>query len=170
MKKKRKFKKLTYFFWEGKLHRVLRAVPSRNELFAWCYKDEREVMFVYSHIKFHHEPAFTTKEVCQFFNRHRVTIENDISAGAIRRPELSYSLDENRWPIKYFWTRDQVYEYHDYLINVHRGQPRKDGRVTPWSGLPSRNELRAMMEDNITVLIKDNEDGRVFPAFRENMW
>jgi hypothetical protein len=62
-----------------------------------------------------------------------------------------------------------VYEYHDYLLNVHRGRPRADGRVTPASKLPSRNELRAMMEDNVTILIQD-EDGNVFPAFRETMW
>lgn len=166
---KRKSKKLTYFFWDGKLHRRLRIVPGRNELFAWCYQDEREVQFVYSHIKFHHEPAFTTRQVCQFFDRSRMSIERDIQAGAIRRPELSYSLDEKRWPSKYWWSKSQVYEYHDYLLNVHRGRPRTDGRVTPASKLPSRNELRAMMEDNVTILIQD-EDGNVFPAFRETMW
>lgn len=166
---KRKSKKLLYFFWDGKLHRRLRIVPARNELFAWCYKDEREVQFVYSHIKFHHEPAFSNADVCRFFKRAKFSIERDLKAGAVRRPELAYSLDGKRWPTKYYWTKKQVYEYHEYLMNVHRGRPRKDGRMTPASKLPSKNELRAMMEDNVTVLIQD-EEGNTFPAFREVMW
>lgn len=167
---KGKSKKLRHFFWEGKLHKTLRIVPPRNELFAWCYKDAREVLFVYSHIKFHHEPAFTTAQVCQFFKRTKVSVERDILAGAVRRPELSYTLDEKRYPTKYFWTKAQVYEYHDYLLNVHRGRPREDGRTTAWRELPSRNELRAMMEDNVTILVQDDTTGKTYPAFRETMW
>jgi hypothetical protein len=107
-------------------------------------------------------------QVSKMINRHRVNIERYILEGKIRPPERIYSLDGNKTPGKYMFSEKDVFELHDYLLTVHIGRPRKDGRVTP-GRMPSRAELRAMMQHDTTVYIK-SADGTFMPVWKEIDW
>ena len=169
-KRKQKKKRLNFFFHDGKLHKTVRVARTRNEVYAWCFKDKREVMFVYSHILLHHEPAYTNIEVARLVNRSVKIVREHLMKGYIEVPEMAYSLSTGR-PWMYFWTKEQVYRYHDFLVyELHRGRPRADGQVTPEWKTPCRPELRAKMEDNMTILAVNEETGETFPVFRETMW
>lgn len=163
---------LRWFFWDGKLHKTTRVSAMRNELFAWCFPEEREVQFAYSHIKFHHEKAWRTRDVAEMLDRHILTINKDISERkVIPKPAVGYPIGRSpdEMPRWYMWSKKDIYRYHDYLMGVHYGSPRKDGKITVNKRLPNRNELRAKMEDGYTILIQD-KDGNTYPAFRETMF
>lgn len=163
---------LRWFFWDGKLYRTTKVSVLRNELFAWCFEDQQEVQFAYSHIKFHHEKAWRTRDVAKILNRSPSAIKNDISHfKVIRKPAVGYPVGRppGSIPKWYMWSKKDIYMYHDYLLGVHYGLPRKDGKITPNKNLPTRAELRAKLNDDYTILIQDKH-GNTYPAFRETMF
>ena len=79
-----------------------------------------------------------------------------IKNGDIRRPQASYSLDENRNEHAYFWSEKDIMDLHAYLSSVHFGRPRKDGLVTP-KDMPTASELRAMIRQGTVLYVKVGE-------------
>jgi len=113
------------------------------------------------------EKAFPISEVSKLINRHRVIIENYILDGKIRTPQRIYTLDTKR-PGKYMFSEKDVLDLHDYLLTVHIGRPRKDGKITP-GRMPSRAELKAMMRHDTTMYVK-SADGTFTPVWKEMDW
>lgn len=93
------------------------------------------------------------------------TINNAITNGDIERPQITYSLDENRNEYAFYWREEDIMALHDYLKTVHFGAPRKDGRVTP-KELPTNSELRAMIRQGTVLYVKDGE--KFVPTWRAN--
>lgn len=161
-------RKMRYFFHDDRLYKTLYVNRPADFIYAWDYEGRRRVQFVYSYIKKAHERAFTTKEVGSMMGRTRMALMNYISAGEIRRPPMSYALDGTFRPHKYLWRKKDVYELHDYLLTVHFGRPRKDGQVRPY-GIPTKAELRAMM-DHETIYYVKNQEGKMVKVFKEPDW
>lgn len=166
--RRKRSKRLRYFFLDGHLHKVLRQVSSQDLVVAWDYKEGKRKAYSLASVRKYHGKAYSTREVSELINRHQVNVENYIVRGNIRTPAQSYALNERRTPGAYFFTEEDVYELHDYLLTVHRGRPRKDGQITP-SGIPSRAELRAMMKSGSATYIK-NEAGEFVQVWKENDW
>ena len=56
-------KELRYFFLNDKVHKVLRASRSKDELVAWCYPDSKRVLYSYSQVYKHLGKAYSVKQV-----------------------------------------------------------------------------------------------------------
>lgn len=108
------------------------------------------------------------QQVGKMIGRTRVQIENYILRGDIRRPQRIYTLDVEKKPGKYFFSEADVLGLHDYLLTVHIGRPRKDGRITPGK-MPSKAELRAMMKHDLVTYVKTDE-GEFRPIWKEIDW
>lgn len=77
-KREPKSKKLRYFFLNDKIHKVLSASRSKDEIIAWCYPDKKRVLYPYSQVKKYMGQAYTLVQVASILNRHRVTIQDYI--------------------------------------------------------------------------------------------
>ena len=88
VRKKRdsKRKKLRYFFLNDKVHKVLRSSRAKDELVAWCYPDQKRVMYPYSLVEKNMENAYSMKDVSGLLNKHTVTLHDYILEGKIQAP------------------------------------------------------------------------------------
>lgn len=167
-KRRRPNRRIRYFYLNDRLYKVLRVIRAEDFVEAWDYADEKSVGFIWSDVKKRMERAMPMSEVSALIGRHRVQIENYILDGMIKAPQKTYSLDANKNPGKYMFSEKDVLALHDYLLTVHVGRPRKDGRITPRS-MPSKPELRAAMKHNIVTYVKTGEN-EYSPAWKEPDW
>jgi hypothetical protein len=159
---KRKSRKLTYFFLNGKLHRSLYINRAGDLITAWSYPEHKRVGYTYSDVKRRREKAFTTAQVSKMINRSRVAIQNVLIRGDIEAPQNTYSIagylkDGNDDIYKYMWAEEDVLNLHEYFSQVHFGRPRKDGLINPYP-MPSARELRALMRHDEILYIKRGEE------------
>lgn len=146
----------TYFFLNDQIHRRLHISRGKDLLLAWNYPEGKRVRANYSTVINRHKKAFTTKQVCEMVNRGRLTIENAIIDGMIERPQHTYGLDEHRRIYQYMWREKDIMDLLEYLSSIHQGRPRKDGEITN-NGLPTPRELRAMINDDHVLYVKQGE-------------
>lgn len=161
-------KRVNYFYLNSDLHKVLRVLRAVDLVEAWNFREGKRKSYVWSDVRKRMEGAFTMQQVAAMIGRHRVHLENYVLDGKIRTPQRIYSLDENRVPGKYFFSETDVMELHDYLLTVHRGRPRKDGRITPGIKI-TKAELRALMRHDTVTYVK-NADGEFTPLWKEVDW
>jgi hypothetical protein len=167
-RKRSNAKRLRYFYLNGDLHKVLRVTRPQDFVEAWNYREGKTMGYVWSDVKKRSTRALTMTEVGKLIGRHRVQIQNYILDGNIARPQRQYTLDEARKPGKYMFSEDDVMKLHEYLLTVHQGRPRKDGRITP-TPLPTKAELRALMKHDFMTYVKVGED-EFIPAWKEPEW
>lgn len=160
---------LRYFFLNGEHHKVLRISRAEDLLTAWNYVQDKRCTYIWSSAQREMQKAFTLKQVCRMFNRHRLVMHEYIREGKIRKPAQIYAIDGIRdRPGKYVFSEDDLRDLHSYLLTVHRGRPRTDGGITP-ANLMSRAELEALMrEDRILYTKADN--GEFLPVWKQPDW
>jgi hypothetical protein len=163
-----KRKKLRYFYLNDQLHKVLSINHPQDICVAWNYIEQRRVGYVWSDLRKRYGKAFSVTEVSHMIGRHRVNIEKYILDEKFPAPQRIYSLDENKRLGKYFFSESDVYNLHDYLLTVHIGRPRKDGKITP-GRMPSKAELRAMMRHDVQMYTKTS-GGEFVPVWKEIDW
>ena len=154
-KRPRTQQKIVYFFLNGKIHKVLRKNRAKDELIAWCYPDKKRVMYSYSQVKKYMENAYTTVQVGQLLNKHKVTIEDYILEGKIKRPQKVYPIGnpDSKWS-KFMFNESDILDLHQFIIDAgHSGK------------LPSRAELQALLKHNM-ILYTKTEDGNFVPVWK----
>jgi len=165
---RRSRKSVRYFYVNSDLHRVLRIIRPSDLVEAWNYRLGKRVGYVWSTTRKQMETAFTMQQVSTMIGRHRVQIENYILAGDIKTPQRAYTLDGEKKPGKYLFSESDVLDLHDYLLTVHIGRPRKDGKITPGK-MPTKAELRAMMKHELVTYVKNSEN-EFTPIWKEVDW
>lgn len=160
--------RVRYFYLNGKLHRVLRIIRAADLMECWSYPDKKSVTYVWSDARRRMTNAFTLMQVSKMIGRHRVIIEKYILEGKIKEPQRQHTLDGTFRPGKYMFSEEDVLGLHDYLMTVHVGRPRKDGRITP-GAMPSKAELRAMMRHDVIQGVLGS-DGKFVPTWKEIDW
>ena len=148
-------KKLFYFFLNGKIHKVIKASRSRDEITAWCYPDKKRVMYSYSQVEKNMENAYGIVEASKILNRHRVTIEEYILQGKIKKPQKVYPISnpESTWS-KYMLSESDILDIHQFIIDA--------GHIRD---LPSKSELQALLKHNLIMYTK-TEDGKFVPVWK----
>lgn len=154
--KKGKMPKLKYFFYRGDLHKKIYINRSDDIIDAWNYPKGELRQYVYSDVRQNGEQAYTTRQVGELVGRSPKIIKEHIQKGMVRRPQMTYSLDEPANTYAFYWSEKDIMELHDFLRTVHFGRPRLDGRATPLA-MPSRAELRAALRQGTVFYIKDGE-------------
>lgn len=154
-KRKRISKRFLYFFLNGKIHKVLRSNRSKDELIAWCYPDKKRMLYSYSQVKKYMENAYSTVEVAKILDRHKVTVEDYILEGKIKTPQRIYPISnpESSWS-KFMFSESDIMDLHQFILDSGYS---KD--------LPSRNELKALLKNNI-ILYTKVEEGKFVPVWK----
>ena len=165
---KQKRKKMRFFYYDDKLHKVIRINYPANLVEAWCFSERRRVTLLYTDWKRNAGKALTTGEVCKLLNVSREAMQKTYQKQEFRKPERSYALDglfneRNMW-----WSEKNVMELYEAFMSHHWGRPRKDGKITPNQRLPTRAQIRAHFKNAQTLYIQ-NEDGKMIPLF-EQRW
>lgn len=156
---------LTLFFLNGKLHRKLRIVRPEDKIETWCYPEHRRVVYTYSDVKRNYEPAFSTAEVAEMMGRNKKYVSKIVTDGCIEPPQMMYTMTAKKHPYGYRWSEQDIVNLHAYLMTVHRGRPRADGKTTPSADIPTLRELRAMIRQEQIFYVK-NENGEFVPTWR----
>lgn len=154
-KRKRVQKKLLYFFLNDKIHKVLSASRSKDELIAWVYEDKKRVLYSYSQVKKYMENAYTTKDVARILNKHKITIEDYIWEGKVATPARIYSIGnpESSWS-KFMFREKDILDIHQFILEAGHS-----------SELPSKTELMGLLKNNL-VLYTKTEDGKFVPVWK----
>jgi hypothetical protein len=143
-KRNGKQKVLRYFFLNDKIHKVLKASRSKDELIAWSYLDKKRVLYSYSQVKKHMENAYGINEVCLFLNKHKVTILDYILEGKIPAPQKVYPIGnpDSSWS-KYMFNQKDILGLHEFILDSGHS-----------SEMPSKTELIALLKHNIILYTK----------------
>lgn len=155
-KSKKRPRLATHFYLNKQLHKTLHINRGSDVVTTWRYEDGRVVKYNYSDTLKYARPAFSMKRAGQLLNRKKQTLELAILNGDIPRPQFSYTIDENRNMIQYFFSEDDIIAAHQYFVTVHFGRPRNDGLVTPYP-IPTLRELRAMMNDEEILYVQQGD-------------
>ena len=148
-------KKFVYFFLNDKIHKVLKASRSKDELIAWCYPDRKRVLYAYSQVNKYMENAFTTTQVALMLNKHKVTIEDYILDGKIKSPQRVYPISnpDSKWS-KYMFNQKDILDLHQFILDAGHSLE-----------LPSKTELLALLKHNI-ILYTKTEEGKFVPVWK----
>ena len=148
-------KKLFYFFLNGKIHKVLKASRAKDEIIAWSYPDKKRVMYSYSQVDKSMEKAYSIVEAGKILGRHRVTIEEYILQGKIKRPQKVYPIGnpDSTWS-RYMLSESDILDIHQFIIDA--------GHIRD---LPSRSELQALLKHNL-ILYTKTVDGSFVPVWK----
>ncbi len=148
-------KKFFYFFLNGKIHKVLKASRAKDEIIAWCYPDKKRVMYSYSQVEKSMEKAYSIIEAGEILGRHRVTIEEYILQGKIKKPQKVYPISnpDSTWS-RYMLSESDILDIHQFIIDA--------GHIRD---LPSRSELQALLKHNL-ILYTKTVDGRFVPVWK----
>ena len=144
-KRRVKQKNLQYFFLNDKIHKVLKASRSKDEMVAWCYPDKKRVMYSYSQVKKNMEKAYSILEVSEILNKHRVTIQDYIIEGKVITPHIIYPIsrfDNYTW-FRYMFSYKNIYDIHEHILESGHSK-----------NVPSKTELQAILKNNIILYTK----------------
>ena len=142
--RKRKAKKFSYFFLNSKIHKVLNYSRAKDELIAWCYPDKKRVLYSYSQVTKNMENAYSTKQVADLLNKHKVTIEDYILDGKIKYPQKVYPIGntDSSWS-KFMFSESDILDIHQFILESGYSK-----------NMPSKNELRALLKHNMILYTK----------------
>lgn len=148
-------KKFIYFFLNDKIHKVLKASRSKDELIAWSYEDKKRVLYSYSQVKKYMENAYTTKQVAELLNKHKITIEDYVWEGKVATPQRVYSIGnpESKWS-KFMFREKDILDIHQFILDT--GHTKE---------LPSKTELLALLKHNL-ILYTKTEEGKFVPVWK----
>jgi hypothetical protein len=148
-------KKFLYFFLNQKVHKVIKVSRAKDELIAWCYPDKKRILYSYSEVEKNMEKAYSLIEAGKVLNRHRVTIEEYILQGKIKKPQKVYPISnpDSEWS-RYMLSESDILDIHQYIIDAGRTRD-----------LPSRSELQALLKHNL-ILYTKTVDGRFVPVWK----
>lgn len=166
--RKRRSRKVNFFYLGDKLYKVLLINRPRDLVYTYCFTDSAEKSLVWSHTKKKLQRALTSTEVGRLVNRTTDTVNNAIIFGHIPPPQKSFKFggNPNRWI--YRWSHKDIFNLHEYLLTVGNGRPRFDGIVVPWK-MPTRAELTAMLKDDVVLYVK-TKGGEYAPVWKEHTW
>ena len=154
-KRKSTRKKFLYFFLNKKLHKVLKASRAKDEIIAWCYPDKKRVLYAYSQVNKHMENAYSMVQVGKILNKHKITIEDYILDGKIKEPQRIYPIGNptSTWS-KYMFSEADILDLHQFILD--------SGYI---SEMPSKNELLAILKNNL-ILYTKTEEGKFVPVWK----
>ena len=112
-------KKFLYFFLNDKVHKVIKRSRARDELIAWCYPDNKRVMYSHTQVEKYMQNAYSITEASKLLNRHKVTIEEYILQGKIKQPQRIYPISnpESSWS-KFMLSESDIMDIHQFILDA----------------------------------------------------
>lgn len=157
------------FFLDSHLVRLIHFNRPNNVCEIYNFNLDKYQSMLYSDFKKHRKRAFTVKNTLRIFNRSRMQLERWIKDGIIPPPTGAVPGGIRRWQKMSYYSEQDILTIRSALATIHKGRPRKDGRITPSRDIPTEKELRSLMGEGIMLYTK-TEDGRFIPVWQEETW
>lgn len=156
------------FFINGDLCRLTHVVPSANMVYFHNIVHGTDHTMLYTDYKKHRKRAYSVAATARILNRGTAQIARYINRGLIKPPTGDTIGGERSFGRNSYFSEDDLFDIREAMTTVHRGQPRKDGRITP-SRVLTEQQLRARMGDALTLYTR-TEDGRFLPVWAEQTY
>lgn len=158
----------TIFFLEDKLIRYISSNRGQNIVYLYNVTDDKPQSMLLSDFKKHRKRAYTVINTARLLNRGPAQIYRYINDGLIKPPTGNLPDGERRFTKLSYYSEDDVFEIREAMSTIHRGRPRKDGRVSN-NGVLTEQELRAKMGDAL-MLYTRTKDGDFIPVWSETIY
>lgn len=148
-----------YFFWNKRLHRVIKINRPVNLVDAWSYDDNGRVALLYSDFRRKATKAVTTSDAANIMHCSRMTIWRAVDGGHIHPPQYGHILDGRPQRPRPWWGEHDLLALHEYLTN------RTGMQRTPKQTYASKAEIIAKMSDANILYAKDAKTGTFVPVY-----
>lgn len=155
------------FFVNNKLYRYMSANRGNNIVYLYNIPDQKEQTMLYSDFKKHRKRAYTVIDTARLLNRSGNQLRVYIKSGSIKPPMGILANGERSYTRKSYYSEDDVFEIRNYLSTIHKGRPRKDGKIS--NSILTEQELRAKMGDAL-ILYTRTKDGEFIPVWAEQTY
>lgn len=159
----------TIFFLNKDLVRLVHHNRPNDICEIYNFNQDKMQTLLYSDFKKHRKRAFSTKNTTKIFKRSRMQFERWIKDGLIRPPSGATAGGIRVFQKLSYYSEDDLFTIRETAATIHKGRPRKDGRITPSRDIPTEKELRSLIGDAI-MLYTRTEDGRFIPTWAEETW
>lgn len=150
-----------YVILNKKLYKVITKTKATDRAVLWNFEEKKREVHSYVAVAQTGEKAYSLYDLGQFFDRSPYTLRNRLRE--FPEPYHIYSFTDGK-PHGKRWDADQVMEIREVLANTHHGRPRSDGEIIP-RDIPSRQELRAMLNQEAVYYVKTKE-GKLVPTWK----
>ena len=156
------------FFLEKDLVRLITSNRGANIVYLYNITKVKEQTMLLSDFKKHRKRAYTFSNTARLLNRSNMQIYRYMYRGLINPPMGILPGGERMFTKKSYYSEDDVFEIRRVMSTLHRGRPRKDGKITNHHVL-TEQELRAKMGDTLMLYAK-TKDGRFIPVWQEDTY
>jgi hypothetical protein len=132
-----------HFLHKGRIFRVALASSGTDTIILEDIETYEKFSVMFSVFKFAYTRVWKIGDVAKFLGRSPRSIYRYESSGAIDKPKR-YDAAGGR-SVRFF-TKQDVLDMHECLVEIHQGRPRKDGRVVN-NSMPNRTELVTMFKE-----------------------
>lgn len=150
-----------YFFWNDRLHRVIRINRPANLVDAWSYDDNCRVSLLYSDFRRKAGKAVNTTDAAKIMNCSRMTIWRAVDAGDINPPQYGHILDGSPERPRPWWGEKDLLALHEFLTDRPQAGLKRLGKQT----YASKAEIIAKMSDANILYVKDANSGSFVPVY-----
>ena len=157
------------FFLDKNLVRLLHYNRANDICELYNFNLDKEQTMLYSDFKKHRRRAYNVGSTLKIFRRSRMQMERWIDLGLISPPVGTTPGGQRKFQQMSYFSEDDLFTIRAVLATIHKGRPRKDGRITPRKDLVTEKELRSLIGDSIMLYTK-TEDGRFIPVWQEETW
>lgn len=154
------------FFLNGNLHKTIHISKANNRLTAYDFVDRKIKVYPYSEVERNKQNAFSVAEASEMMNRHPDVFARELYAGNFGDIQREHSIQTKKLGM-YFLSEDDMMVARDFFAGVHKGRPRKDGKITSYK-VPTREQLRAMIDSGKILYVKENDE--FVPIWRARDW
>lgn len=157
------------FFLNGELVRLIHSNRASNICSLYNFNKGKEQNMLYTDFKKHRKRAYTVVNTIRIFKRSRMQLERWIKDGIVPPPTGTIPGGGRQFRKLSYYSEDDIFTIRDAISKIHKGRPRKDGRITASKDIPSERDLRSLLGDAI-MLYTQTEDGRFIPVWQEETW
>jgi len=158
----------TLFFLDKKLYRMVTSNRGSNIVYLYNLTDQKDQTMLLSDFKKHRKRAYTVVNTARLLDRSTMQLYRYIDRGLIPPPMGISANGERIFTKKSYYSEDDVFTIRKAMSTLHRGRPRKDGRITN-NHVLTEQELRAKMGDAL-MLYTRTKDGRYIPVWQEQTY
>jgi len=157
------------FFLNSELVRLVHFNRANDICNIYNFKKDKEQTMLYSDFKKHRKRAYSIKNTLLVFNRSRIQLERWIKKGLVP-PPIGATIDGKRtFREMSYYSEDDLFTIRSVLATIHRGRPRKDGKIKPTKDVITEKELRSLIGDGIMLYTK-TKSGEFIPIWAEETW
>jgi hypothetical protein len=157
------------FFINGDLVRVIHSNRAINVCSLYNYINDKNQTMLLSDFKKHRKRAYSVANTLRIFKKSRVQLERWIEKGIVPLPTGAVKGGKRIFGKLSYYSEEDLFTIRESIAKIHKGRPRKDGRITSAKDIPSERDLRSLMGDAIMLYTK-NKDGEYIPVWQEETW